>query len=376
MKKKILFFSRDPGSANVIIPVVKTLMQESNYDLRVIGKDMAIEKFRYYGILITPAEKYFSNYSDEEIHEMLLSEKPDAVVTGASGDDLTERKLWRAATETCIPSLCILDQWTNYRMRFSRYKLSERISFLKDQKIEYLPKRICIMDDFAMKEAISEGISEELLCITGHPYIDFLCERAKSVTLNRILKTKNSLTAKGKSILVVYVSEPIPQDFPENYRGYNEKSIFSYLYNALEDLSDTLKKHITLVIRIHPRENKTNYDQVTTSNNKVSVRVDSDSEPLFLMLSADLICGMSSMFLIEAAALEKKIMSIQIGLKTNDPFVLSRKGLTKTIVSYEELIDELRKWMNGEKGSKVKIEFVKNATQNIIKELKRLLCQN
>ena len=55
---------------------------------------------------------------------------------------------------------------------------------------------------------------------------------------------------------------------------------------------------------------------------------------------------MSSMLLIEAALVGKQVMSIQIGLKVKDPFVLSRRGITNTVTSYSDLVSNLNKVFN------------------------------
>lgn len=48
------------------------------------------------------------------------------------------------------------------------------------------------------------------------------------------------------------------------------------------------------------------------------------------------------MFLLEAALLNIPILSVQIGLKTEDPFILSRRNFIKTILDKTELFATLQ----------------------------------
>ncbi|MCI8918703.1 MAG: hypothetical protein HFH29_08040 [Eubacterium sp.] len=69
---------------------------------------------------------------------------------------------------------------------------------------------------------------------------------------------------------------------------------------------------------------------------------DRDTDSFSVLKAADLVCGMSSMFLLEAVICEKPIMSIEIGLRQENPFILEAAGICKSILDENTLYNKLR----------------------------------
>ena len=117
---KILFFARDPGGVNVILPVYKKC--QGRFETLLYAKDFALKKIMSQGdipVKDIARECGCGNYS--EVLDFLAKTSPDFIVTGTSLDDFTERYLWKASEELHIKSFAILDQWMNLGIRFSEY---------------------------------------------------------------------------------------------------------------------------------------------------------------------------------------------------------------------------------------------------------------
>lgn len=84
----------------------------------------------------------------------------------------------------------------------------------------------------------------------------------------------------------------------------------------------------------------------------------------------DVVCGMSSMFLLEALICNKDILSIEIGLQRENPFVLDRLGISKSILTEEELFQKLEKLFKNQKFHQQtevsEFDYIKNATDKVI----------
>jgi hypothetical protein len=83
---KVLMFSRDPGGANVIVPLVSP-MRARGHEVVLLGKDMALARYRHAGLEGTSITDRMAQVTQESIMGLLRSEGPDAVVTGTSADD-------------------------------------------------------------------------------------------------------------------------------------------------------------------------------------------------------------------------------------------------------------------------------------------------
>ncbi len=106
-----------------------------------------------------------------------------------------------------------------------------------------------------------------------------------------------------------------------------------------------------------------------TSPNSIKVVVDRETDSTLLLKAADLIIGMFSMILLEAAILDKRFISVQIGLKRENPLIFDRMGLVRSILTEKELEETLRGILNGKKSEAPNLKFEFGATERITKYL-------
>lgn len=378
MTKKIMLFSRDPGGANVVAPLYNKL-KDRGYTVLVYGKDIALDKYKQYGFEGIDILEKINNISEREIEEFLTNESPDFLITGTSADDYTEKYLWKAANKLDIKSFAILDQWTNYGVRFSEFSVCDLNKYEKNKKHPYLPYKILVMDDFAKLQMIKEGISDEKVIVSGQPYFDYLLEKKDKLENDNLMHKKEKGCTEDE-FLIAFVSEPISNIYKEtdeskHYWGYSERTIFRHFINALKYVTELYKKKVKLIIRLHPKENENNYDDIIDliDSKYISTMVDRKMDGFNLMCASDLIAGMSSMFLIESVVVGKPVLSIQIGLKRENPFILDKKKIIKSVLTLDELKENLFKILIKNHTEEYRFEVKKGASENVINFMEAII---
>ena len=375
--KTILLFSRDPGGANTIIPLIEPLC-DKGYDVRLYGKDVALDKYHQAGREGTDISSILPEITPDTVLAFLKREMPDVIITGTSADDFTENYLWLAAEKLKVHSMSIVDQWVNYGIRFSEHGACEISDYLNSRKHSYLPTRIIAMDDYARQEMIMEGLPAERIKVCGQPYFEELLKFSKT-KFPEVTHLDKKYGFSGKEFVVVFASEPITITYADNadHWGYTEKTIFALLAKTLDIVAKESGRNITLIIRPHPKESRDGLVQIATEScGRVKWYVDTECHSWVLINRADLVCGMSSMFLIESLIIGKATCSIQIGLCRSDPSVLGRRGILKSIVDKTELHEYLMRIILDGKRQESVFDIIPNPVERIISEMETLLCHN
>ncbi|MDD5286878.1 MAG: hypothetical protein PHD54_13570 [Desulfuromonadaceae bacterium] len=350
---------------------------ETGYDVRLYGKDVALRRYADANFAATDIMSAISEITPDEVELFLRKLSPDIVITGTSADDKTEKYLWQAAGNLDIPSIAIMDQWVNYGLRFSEYGVSEIAKYIKERSHPFLPSIIVAMDEYSRMEMIAEELPAERIVVCGQPYFETIVTYIPEPSL---LSDCNLCNMIGEDdFVILYASEPITGTYGEqasDFWGYTEKSVFAALVRALSALQAETSRRLLLVIRPHPKEDREGLTDIVASCPGIQWSVDTKTPSMALMRRADLVCGMSSMFLIESVIMERPTMSIQIGLKRENPFILDRRGILASVLSYEELCIQLRRIIINKEFSKPRFDVISNPVERIISEMEKLLCQN
>ena len=85
---------------------------------------------------------------------------------------------------------------------------------------------------------------------------------------------------------------------------------------------------------------------------------------------------MTSMLLIEAVIVGKPVVSVQIGLKKKNPFVLDRNGILRSILDKETMVNELKKIIIANVVPKYNFNVISDPVKNIIDYVENYLCQS
>jgi hypothetical protein len=355
-QKRILLFSRDPGGCNSVTPLYDFLLGKGDIPL-LYGKDFSLLKMKN-DFHLNPSDlmNQLPSFDFEGVYSWLQSLGPKAVITGTSYGDQTEQWLWAASKRLGIPSFAILDHWINYGLRF---KNAEGFSY---------PDLIIASDTDAKNLACKEKIPETKLRVWGNPYYDFLRTYSEQ-NLAAQIRSKYGCSSSAAR-LISFASEPFSLT-PKNY-GYSEAEILQSLIHSIRTTQPMDSKTV-LVVRTHPKESRAGVlafcERSSTSN--LEIHCSNQERSIDLVSAADLNCGMISQYLIESAVLQKPTLSIQIGLNTSDPFILSQKGVLPLLTTQNDLDAQMKRFMNGNIGLP-KLELPSQCMENIFTELERI----
>jgi len=367
-RRRILIFSRDPGGTNAIMPLIEPLRALGN-EVSVYGKDAALSIYRKQNIDCSDICDTIPSGTQEETDEFVRKTRPDLIVTGTSSEDFTERHLWKAAERAEITSFAVLDQWTNYRLRL----ISEGSDPMNERATSELivPSFLFIMDEFARKEMCALGIDREKLVVSGQPFFDYIRKTGDKFTTQEIENLRRELTGTEDGHVFVFASQPIASVYRKNgmaedYWGYTENTVLKSVVKCLSKLTEEMATKVTLVLRLHPKdESNVHQDALATCPNSIKLVLDRETDSSLLLKAADLIIGMFSMLLLEAAILERRFISVQIGLKRENPLIFDRMGLVRSILTEKELEETLRGILSGNNREFPNLTFEFGATERI-----------
>ena len=315
MAKKILFFSCEPGGAEVLIPVIN-LLQSRSFEVTVATYGYAVERFKKKNVSYVEIEAI-----NEDDFGILEEFKPDLVISSATSlpyKDMSEKYLWQNARKMKIKTGVFLDQWQNYSIRFSGIR--------EDEKLRYLPDFINCINDIGKQEMISEGFNENILLTFGHPYLSSLGKEAEKIDTK---SKKKYLQIEQNQKVFLFVSEAIKENYG-NTIGYDQYKVLDFFLDNIQNIPNS-----TVIIKLHPKDDIKNFKNIISKyKNLHLIFISNEISPIECIMVSDFIYGMTSIMLIEAYILGKNVISLQPNLKINDPLVISRYNYISIIDSY------------------------------------------
>ncbi len=317
----VLVVSHQIGGARAVGPVVRQI-QSSGRTIITLGYDHSAAGFRQQGIECqTPAELGTPPGPLPEMARAILNQvRPGAVLSGTSAGETLEKVIVREARAANIPTVSVLDHWSNYAARFAG----------PEGPWHFLPDRLAVMDTLARDDLLHLGCPAERLVVTGQPYFDDL---PTLLTAAQPAKLRSRLGVLEAETLLVFASEPQGRDhgLALNYTEIDSLRVL------LESVAELPRVRWRVLVRPHPTEDRS---ALAAEMQRHAVQLDwaPDWPPRDLMLAADGIIGMTSMFLVEAALLGCVVISLQPGLAGADQFIGQRLGLT--LPAYDGLMAE------------------------------------
>jgi len=296
----ILIVCKDTGAANALSVLLK--------DWKTVGIPVnslcishAVKVFRKRGI--RPTKEYPNDITRKEITLVLDKIKPKAIMLGTSLDSETERICCVEARKHKIFCMAFVDWWSNFGARFSTPNTND---------LAYLPDVIAVPDEDARLGCIADRIPSELLHITGNPYWDYL--KNKKRDLRQLRKNiRKKLYIHDKTIAAVIFSSNI-RNLKLNL-GYDEHDF----WKAITPLPKFSKRGIPIcwILKPHPRENKEETRNILKRYH-VNLKIVDNLSALEITAAADIVIGMCSSTLFEAALIGKKVISLQPNLNNNN----------------------------------------------------------
>lgn len=314
-----MFFSCEPGGAEVLIPVIRLVRAQPQLEAVVLGYSYALERFAKKEIpfeQIGPVPKDDFSLFDHHAPDLLIIS-----ATSLPSVDMTEKYLWWQAKQRGIPSVAFLDQWQNYAVRFSGKRDHERLA--------YLPDWINCLNEIGREEMIREGFDEAKLVAFGHPYLSSLKRDLSALDVARL---KAMLHIKAGDEVALFVSEPV-REFYGDTRGYDQYRVLDFFLSNLANAPDRPR----ILVKLHPKDNRESFQALAEKFESLPLQfIGNELNSLECLAASDFVFGMSSVMLIEAYILGKKVMSLQPGLQVDDPMVLSRNKLIPIVTSDEK----------------------------------------
>ncbi|MCL4469614.1 MAG: CDP-glycerol glycerophosphotransferase family protein [Gammaproteobacteria bacterium] len=332
---RIVTICGDPGGANAVALVIEFLRAEGKVSVTALAYLQAATLWSERGIQFDTIK---GEAADNDILKRLNEPKANLLLTGTSANRFElEKRFIVAARQLGIPSMSVLDFWSNYALRFSD----------ESGNLCYLPDRIAVMDELARDEMVAAGIAGSRIVITGHPTLDGLDVYRQSFSSKRRCALRESLGVAPDDWLVLYASQPPTfSDLDDTTLPpwLDRLRTVNVLLGALAVLAQSRGKCVTLLIRPHPRESGEIYRGLVHETVRIVVSGAGDSRDL--ALAADAIVGMTTMFLVEARHLGRPTLSIRLDLPLPDDFPPSRSGLIRAVYREEDVASVMDELLN------------------------------
>lgn len=331
----IVVFAGDPGGAKSLIPVIKELLK-LEVKLEIIGYYHAVKIWRdcFFDVLeVDCAKSLIKKLSSFQ------NSRPACLLLGTSVNDLNlECDAIKWAENNSVPSLSVLDYWSNYRSRF-----------MSEQEVFCLPTAIAVMDDLAKQKMLQEGFPHGVLHVSGMLSLNNI--RQYFLDQNERLLLRNFLSASTDSALkydyvFVFVSQPISSFYAQKSLKtaappFDEVLVLNDFIAALDQFVRPKKLKAKILVRLHPRESHlpkfqpTEFVDVFLANNSCD---GAELSAYDYVQAADVVLGMNSMLLLESCYLGATVVSYQPFLTKNlDVLPSNLNGLSVAVYNFEQL---------------------------------------
>jgi len=336
-RKRLLIATQDPGGAAALLPVINHLKNDLAIELKIFSGKYSYGLFKKNKINFLMA----GDLNQKELTSQFKIFNPTLVFASNSFGLSVEKKILRIARKLGIPSISIIDFWSNYWLRFVNGK--------EKRDIRYLPDKIVVIDNFMKTEMTRMGFPKEKLEVLGNPAFDS-CKDSH-------LQKRNS-----NFFQILFASQPLREIYgKDGYFDFDEHEVLNDISKVLAELGND--KKIVLVVRLHPKEKIDKFKEIKFTD--IRVKIDQESELDVLISESDLILGMNSMALFRAALLGKPVISYQPGIeRKNDCLVSNKLGLSELVSDKTRLKEIIVKSLSVKGESKPKKTLIKNYTDN------------
>ena len=329
MDKDILIYIEDPGAANYVADLPAVLAGHG-WRSFLLAEGHAYPYLLQRGI---KPEKVIHSITAKEILNKI---KPRLVAVGTSENpDTFGFKLVQAAHDLGIKALGVVDAFGNadYRFRGST-----------DNPLAYAPEWLAVPDQWTKDAYISLGYPPERITVCGHPHYDYVLDtRARLEREDRRKLRRKMFPANHKDAPVVVFGAEISHGLNSgkynrtpDYTLYGRGKLTGRTEIVLEEFLDALavlESRPYLVLRMHPKNTRKELASFLRDFDYVSEK----DASLDLVYASDLVVGMTTMLLIEAAIMGKPTLSIvpRSDEKRSLPTIMA--GITPCVTTRAEL---------------------------------------
>lgn len=287
--------------------------------------------------------------------ELLKQGESDTLLTASGLYNQIEHTFRLAAQGLQLRSVAVLDSWLNYGERFRRE--AHGIA------TECRPDTVCVIDQVTYQGMISAGFMPEHLVLTGPPNLEAAARYYRSVNPQQREVWRAEQGFSADDLVITFFSDPFfigPNgehfEGPGALIGPDGKLLFGYtsiviLTAVLDELAESCSKArrtCKVVVKPHPAEHAESLRPVVEARRDpgLDVSIRSGGPAARWIVMSDVLVGMMTIALLEAALADKPSLSVEIGLLESgaeDPCVGNLLGYTFPVYSRSKLRDAMRR---------------------------------
>lgn len=278
--QKVLFVFSDPAGAKALLAYAflnKAIYQSNFYFI----SDREFDFYKDFNFVI----HLFSGKAT--IFEWIEAISPNILITGTSYPSNLELQFLNECNKRNLETISFVDHWTNFNKRF----------LLNGQLI--LPNKLFVIDNKAYRNAISEGIPNDILKICNNPYYEFVKKWRPRKKREEVLF---DLKIPYSSRYLLFLPEPILQFGLHEKYGFTEIDVLNKLATIMNLLH--FESDFKVVIKLHPNHVKENFEQISFRNFIYSENCQVND----LIYYSEAVIGIFSNALIEAFYMRKKVI--------------------------------------------------------------------
>jgi hypothetical protein len=300
MKPSILVHVEDPGAANGVAGL-EAPIEARGTGYALVAEGAAARFLAERGVA-------FEDVSARGADQLLADHEPTLLLVGTSENTRTLAfDLVARARSRGIPTAAFVDAFPNAEQRFRGET---------DDPLAHAPEFLLVPDDWTAAAFARLGVPSSRIATCGHPHYDTVLAQRKSFeATNRQQLRAELFRASTNQRIVVFCSEISTGLDPGQFRrsadytlaGRGDRDGRTEI--VLEELVDAiarLERRPHMVLRMHPKNTREELADFLQSFDEIST----GGSPMPLLYAADLVVGMTSTILIEAALLGTPTLAI------------------------------------------------------------------
>jgi len=331
-KPLVLLFAEDTGSANYVSGI-PALLSSLGVRTILLASEVAARHFDRLGVA------YQRAHHEKDARTLLSEVRPTLVISGPGINlDSFGLDLIATARDHNVETVGVIDQ---------RQNLGDRFRGRTDSSLTYAPDWILVPDSASRDYFTAADFRADHVVVCGHPYFDKIYEvgRGTAPKEGSKLRARTLPNCPSNAAIITFGTEPA-RSFRGSVGAYRRTPEYTLLGRGnskyrtdivLEEFLDALSvidSPTYKVLRLHPHD--PNDEEFTEYYCEFDFISDSGL-PQDLLLTSDLVVGMSSMLLVEATLLGRPTLSIMPRPQEKSLLLSAEAGLTPCVFERSEL---------------------------------------
>ena len=323
----VLIVVEDPGAANFIVELPGALAQ-AGVSSRIVACGHAGQYLKDRQVVADPypASAHVGEFFHAYSFRLLLagtSQNPDSPILALIAE----------CGRRGVPAIGFVDMAADAHLRFSGRT---------GNPLQHAPESIIVADRATRGAFVDLGFPADRIQVSGHPAYDRVRRRAAELEKGSLSGLRTRLFGRDPAPRPVWMfaaehGEGDPRlkrsaEYTLHGRGGSDRRTDIVLEEVL-DAAASLEPRPYVALRLHPKNTREEFARYMSEIDLVS----QGGDPIDLIWAADLVIGMSSMLLMEAAVAGRPTLSVvpRECERSWSPSVM--EGLTRMVLTREQL---------------------------------------